>query len=420
MIHSINNAINENKNIFAFQGKPKDFFFPIIWCLLWFVYDPYILSKFKIPATGIMILLFAVGFANTIFLKKTPKFDLIGWIFIFALFIEILNNDLPIIKLFGNLFTSRTVYNLYLIFLLVFFIDSYKKIINLIQIILLSIFLTIIIAGLYQIIFNNTIYNISVFDTWGWYEAFDTGRLMGLIYPVSNNSATVILIFIGFILSKILFGFNKYLNYILLLTGLLALFLTYTRGAWFAFAIMVIVFSLNIKVKKGWTYIIIVSIFIIAIIQYAQYNIESLNLQSSRLMRIDYFQSLRYLRIKAFWQYGITKIIIGNGIYSDQIENFYQISKIPSSVHNQFLDFILTFGFIFTIFLYYKFFKQLVILISMSKSVKYNKDIRMISLGLLLSQIGIIASEMLNANRFYYVILFYMLSLFFIRTVKKI
>jgi hypothetical protein len=426
MKYRINTESNKDNKFLAFHGKIQGYVFPTLWCLLWFVYDPLIYSQYKLIYYFSTVLMIGALFFSIIqiFARKAnlPQFNLIGWILLFSIFIELFNGSFAAKKLLKALLTSRDVYNLFLIFILVFYINSYKKLINFINIFLISILTTVILVGFYQYSVGNTILNLHRFEQFGVFQSIDTRRLNGLINWNTNNTATIILVFLGFILSEIVFRIYRKTNFYLLFFGLIALLLTFTRAAWFSLAIMAFYLILNLKnIKQRFVYITaLVSIGILIYIAGSTYYMSGFLEQSDRFAEGNYFLSLRYQRIESLYKnFGIENIFIGNGIFSDPGDNCYQMTGINSTIHNQFLDFVLTFGLIFSTFVFFNIVKQMITLHNIYKCSGYSSHVKMISLGLMLSQIGIIAAEIFNSNRFYYIILLYMLSFIFLKELKS-
>jgi len=369
----------------------------------------------------IEVLLLTIGVMNIIFFKiDPPKSKLIIWIILFAIVIELINGQfrLNIIRVF---LYGKHVHNLCLILILIFYLNSYRKLIIFIRTFLVFIFATIILVGFYHIMASSPIFDFQLGSEWRANYYFEKGRLTGLIYTCSNDSAAIIVIFLGFVVTlNLMKNYRNKLNFLILVLGSIALLLTFTRSSWIAFIIIVTAgYFLNPEKKKKVNYLfLIISLSILLLIIISAELIDfSPHLQRLQDANIEGPIS-RLVLYRIFFE-SFQHITIGNGLFfSDATSDFYNISGMRVTMHNQFMDYVLIFGFPFTIFLIYKIILQL---IKLFRRIKENSHFSILStgIGLFLAQIGLITCNMFSSDRYFYIFLLYLLIDIYLHTSQK-
>jgi len=396
----------EKPDSLKFSHKLSDYYFPILWCFLWFVVDPGLSSHRLLQINFVIrLLLFAYIFIKSIEANKLLKPGIVGWILLFGFIAD---------SIHGNLFASLkwTLFyrNLGLLLILIFYLDNYEKLFTFIKIFLLYIFLTVILIGFYQYFTHISIYDSSKLRAFNPTFYLEAGRFTGLIYGTSNDAVSFILVLVFFLSSIVIAGFYKRgLSFLCLILTLFALFFTYTRAGWAAFLIgTMIFFYFGLKDKIGtWSKLLFLVIIFITLFYFFYFN---LLVSSSHYERIISSVNL----VTRFDFYGIVldnmwKNILGNGLYSDPSDSFYTISRIYITTENQFLNWLLFIGLPGVLYILFRIFRQLFLLFLKLKNLKFYKEDYYLGLALLVSQVSVIISEMTTTNLYFLIILLYIL-----------
>jgi hypothetical protein len=387
-------------------GSVKDYFFPVLWCLLWFVYDPYFTPGFAGEVIYIMLFLLAMGSSTIFFKQRRTDISFLFGIIVFG-FVLSLQTE-PLTKaLFWQFLNGYQLSNLAKIMLLFFFVNNYQKAVRLMQVFLVFSFVTVICIGLYQFFTNDAVIQSYELLRFGG-DGLTQNRLFGLIYIAPSDAGTAILVFLAFLLSQFIHKRKGIIFYFLFLIILAALFFTFTRAAWIAGLFMIIITAISVQKFKLKSLVLLSLIFILFIyivfFVFSTYFID----QSERLYSAP---TTRLERYSVFWNYGIWNLFIGFGIFADVSKSFEIISNglIGTSIHNHFLQYVLTFGFPVAVIIYIYIIRQLIMLRHLFLA-SADKNSNQVLLFLFLAQIAVIVNESFASNMYYYSFFLYQIS----------
>lgn len=418
----------------ALSDAVKAFGIPAILCFMLFVASPFFLpQKTMRMVDAVKFLLLAhAAFAFLYNKGPLPKLGLMGWMLIIGLLMDFLSDTsvvklspITLIKLMmpGTYRGWDSLQNVGVVLLVAIYITSYMRLTAFVRVLIIAVTITVALVGLYQYQTGQLLADFSRIEQFRILSSSQVGRLSGLVYGCANEACVPMVLCAGLLIGRVLVAVNT-IDILVLATNLLAIVLSFTRGAYIACGIMIFV-GILIKQRlhrQGKTKQVIILCFCCAVVVYFAYGLGLPRILESgdikRFMSSENVQARLSLYIETmrlipeYW-------LFGRGLTGD-IQVWHPFRFFYVTPHSFIFDWIIRFGCVATSIFLLLVGLQLVRLVKVNLGRGISEgSLDPLSLGLLLAYVGVLFSCLVTGDRYYFIPLLYSLCATYFRSMKR-
>ena len=223
---------------------------PTVLVVLWFVISPYVVSmrvlRYSFALRGVLLVLLTMDVLQK---GRRPPMGMLPWVIAAGVAGDVQT---------GGMYVGTAKYafdvlvsNIGLLILLSLHLISLNRLARALRVLVLFVTVTVALMGLYQLYQGQLIGDFSEIADTGAMLSIETGRLCGLPYPSANQSGVALLLALGIILGRLLT--RPTVPYVALFcVNCMGLVLTYSRGGYIGFAVIVaLVLFLAVRKRPG-------------------------------------------------------------------------------------------------------------------------------------------------------------------------
>lgn len=326
--------------------SPQTYVIPIVLVALWFVVSPYLVSngimRYSFALRGVLL---GVCTIDLIQRRQRPTIGILPWLMAAGLVGDLRSGgfDDGVLKYGFDILVT----NVGTIAILSIYLISLNRLTRILRTLVVFTTVTVSMTGFYQLYQGRLIGDFSATLDSGVELSIQMGKLCGLLYPSANQAGVALLLALGILLGNLLTR-STALDVLFFAVNTVALALTYSRGAYFGFAVMLaLALFLAVsrrpgiqRISKGATAAGVMAILGLAVafsLVEGETNRDRLSNPGTLFARLDLYAG-------AVRSQGNT--LMGRGFGEDLAEASQAVTGSYISPHNFFLGWTVRFGWV--------------------------------------------------------------------------